>query len=151
MKNIFQFTTTLLILFSVSVFGQKKKKDSTPIDTLYARDIIEVKKLYPDILVNEMSTSDARPTESALQVIKSIKYSYPMDAKENDIQGKVYCRLLIDTVGNIFDIKIIKGLGGGCTEETLRALNELAKTPFKTISEPDKFIYQKFYTQFILR
>lgn len=45
---------------------------------------------------------------------------YPQEALENNIEGKVYIRLAIDSSGNQLCTRVIKGLGYGCDEEALR-------------------------------
>lgn len=144
--------TTLLVLISISSYSQKKIKGiPAPVDSLYAWDIAEVKMIYPQILVKEMATPNENNSESDLLILKSIRVSYPVEARENGIQGTVYCRLLIDTLGNVFDIKVIKGIGGGCTEEALRALESFKNNPVGLDSKRKYFTYQKIHTDFILR
>lgn len=47
---------------------------------------------------------------------------YPESARENNIQGKVYIGFVVEKNGELSDLKIIKGIGGGCDEEALRVL-----------------------------
>ncbi|NEU09141.1 energy transducer TonB [Flavihumibacter sp. R14] len=47
---------------------------------------------------------------------------YPVNARENNIQGKVYIGFIVEKTGELSDLKIIKGIGGGCDEEALRVL-----------------------------
>ena len=47
---------------------------------------------------------------------------YPISARENNIQGKVYIGFVVEKSGELTDLKIIKGIGGGCDEEALRVL-----------------------------
>jgi protein TonB len=54
---------------------------------------------------------------------KTIKY--PKQASSIGIEGKVYVEFIIEKDGSISNMKIIKGLGAGCDEETLRALGTL--------------------------
>lgn len=51
---------------------------------------------------------------------KNIKY--PRFAQRNRIEGKVHLSFYVDAAGNISDIKITRGIGGGCDEEALRVL-----------------------------
>jgi len=52
---------------------------------------------------------------------------YPMSAKTSGIQGTVYVSFDIDINGGLSNIKIIKGIGGGCDEEALRVVNLMPK------------------------
>lgn len=55
---------------------------------------------------------------------KNIKY--PMIAKENGIQGRVYVTFVVDRDGKIKDAKILRGgLGGGLEEEALRVVRSM--------------------------
>lgn len=47
---------------------------------------------------------------------------YPNQASELGIQGTVYLQFVIDSKGNITDIKVMRGIGGGCEEEAVRVL-----------------------------
>lgn len=47
---------------------------------------------------------------------------YPLAARESKIEGKVYIGFVVEKNGELTDLKIIKGIGGGCDEEALRVL-----------------------------
>jgi protein TonB len=47
---------------------------------------------------------------------------YPLHARENGIEGVVIAQFMVDTFGNIAEIKILRGIGGGCDEEVIRLL-----------------------------
>ncbi len=48
---------------------------------------------------------------------------YPDKAMQEKIQGKVFCEFVIEKDGSLSNLKIIKGIGGGCDEETIRVLS----------------------------
>lgn len=48
---------------------------------------------------------------------------YPEEAMELDIQGTVYLSVFVEEDGSITNIKELKGLAGGCTEEAIRVVN----------------------------
>ena len=52
----------------------------------------------------------------------SVHIQYPKDATENGIQGTIYFQFVVDTKGNITDVKILRGIGGGCDEEALKVI-----------------------------
>jgi len=52
---------------------------------------------------------------------------YPPQAVEMDIEGMVVVQFVVDKKGNINDIKIIKPLGGGCDEESVRIVKAMPK------------------------
>lgn len=45
---------------------------------------------------------------------------YPPAAKSKGIQGRVFLEFIINKDGSLSDIKVIKGIGGGCDEEAVR-------------------------------
>ncbi len=50
---------------------------------------------------------------------------YPSQAAEDGIQGTVYVSFVVKTNGSLSDIKIIKGIGGGCDQEALRVVKKM--------------------------
>jgi Ca-activated chloride channel family protein len=65
--------------------------------------------------------------EKALQSFLSQNLKYPAIAKEMGISGRVIVRFMVDEKGNISDIKIIRGIGGGCDEEAVRIIKKMGK------------------------
>lgn len=55
------------------------------------------------------------------------KIKYPPLAIENGIQGTVVAQFVVDKDGSIQDLKIVKDIGGGCGNETIRVLNTMPK------------------------
>jgi TonB family protein len=58
-------------------------------------------------------------------LVDNIKY--PQFAKEKGIQGTVYVTFVINTDGNVSDVKVLRGIGGGCDEEAVRVVNLMPK------------------------
>ena len=48
---------------------------------------------------------------------------YGQMAKESGIQGKVFIGFVVELDGSISNVKIMRGIGGGCDEEALRVTN----------------------------
>lgn len=49
-------------------------------------------------------------------------FKYPDEAKKNHIQGKVFLNFTVETDGSLSNLKVLRGIGGGCDEEALRLL-----------------------------
>jgi protein TonB len=47
---------------------------------------------------------------------------YPPIARENNITGRVIVSFVVEKNGNLTDIKVLRGIGGGCDEEAVRVL-----------------------------
>lgn len=72
----------------------------------------------PEIFVQEMPSFPGGEVER-LKFLKD-QIIYPTQAIENGIQGTVYIQFIVDTKGNITDVKVLRGIGGGCDEEAVR-------------------------------
>jgi TonB family protein len=56
-------------------------------------------------------------------MVSSIKY--PEEALKKGITGTVYVTFIVETDGAISNVKILRGIGGGCDEEALRVIKEM--------------------------
>jgi protein TonB len=54
---------------------------------------------------------------------KNVKY--PAIAKDNGISGTVFLNFVINKDGQVTDIKILRGIGGGCDEEATRVVKAM--------------------------
>lgn len=62
---------------------------------------------------------------------------YPALAKENGISGKVYVKFVVQKDGTLTDIKVLRGIGGGCDEEAIRVTKLMPKwTPAMLKGQP---------------
>lgn len=52
---------------------------------------------------------------------------YPVEARTNGIEGRVYLQFVVDKDGSISDVVPVKGIGYGCDEEAVRVLQGAAK------------------------
>ena len=52
---------------------------------------------------------------------------YPADAKEKGIKGRVFVNFIVEPDGSISDIKVLRGIGGGCDEEAVRVVESMPK------------------------
>ncbi|MBD2767002.1 energy transducer TonB [Hymenobacter sp. BT664] len=52
---------------------------------------------------------------------------YPNLALRNGVEGKVFVSFTVDPKGEVTDVKIVKGLGSGLDEETIRAIKTLPR------------------------
>lgn len=68
---------------------------------------------------------------------------YPKEAKENGIQGTVFVIFVVNEDGSVSDVKLKKGIGGGCDQEAIRVVKEMRKwKPGKQGGAPVK-VYQQ--------
>ena len=52
---------------------------------------------------------------------------YPGRVVSSGIEGKVYATFIVNSLGEVTDIQITKGLGFGIDEETIRAIKTLPR------------------------
>ena len=52
---------------------------------------------------------------------------YPAEAKEKGIKGRVFVNFIVEPDGSISDIKVLRGIGGGCDEEAVRVVESMPK------------------------
>jgi protein TonB len=50
---------------------------------------------------------------------------YPMTARENGIQGRVFVNFVIEPDGSITNVTAMRGIGGGCDEEAIRVVQSM--------------------------
>ncbi|GAB3915457.1 M56 family metallopeptidase [Mucilaginibacter boryungensis] len=103
---------------------------------------------------NEQAASQAAMDESSLQPVNlsgNVKYTaitqnasfpggqaafnsyvggnirYPAEARQKNIQGKVYCTFIVEKDGTVSNPKVIHGIGGGADEEALKVVAAMPK------------------------
>ena len=52
---------------------------------------------------------------------------YPAEAKEKGIKGLLYVNFIVEPDGSLSNIKVLKGVGGGCDEEAIRIVESMPK------------------------
>lgn len=52
---------------------------------------------------------------------------YPQMARESGIQGTVYVTFVVEKDGSITDVRILRGIGGGCDEEAARVVKTMPR------------------------
>ncbi|MGL4598891.1 MAG: TonB family protein, partial [Bacteroidia bacterium] len=70
-------------------------------------------------------------------IAKNIRY--PMEEKEMGIQGRVYVRFVVGKEGNVYDVKVVKGVqgGSGLEKEAIRVISSMPLwTPGKNNGKP---------------
>lgn len=57
------------------------------------------------------------------------KIVYPEMAMRMRVEGKVYMLIYLSENGDVDDVKVVKGIGGGCDEEAAKAIKKTKFTP----------------------
>jgi TonB family protein len=61
----------------------------------------------------------------ALFAYISENIKYPEKAKKEKIQGRVFVSFVVEKSGKVTNVSILRGIGGGCDEESLRVVSEM--------------------------
>jgi protein TonB len=76
-------------------------------------------------IVEEMPSFPGGEAELLKYVATHIKY--PQIARETGIQGRVFVGFVVEPDGSVSNVKILRGIGGGCDEEAVRVIKSLPK------------------------
>ena len=81
--------------------------------------------------------------EDALMDYVSKNVVYPSEAQEKGISGRVFVGFIVEKDGSVSDVKVLRGIGGGCDEEAVRVISGLPKwKPGKQEGKPVRVSYQ---------
>src|SRR5690606_36028861 len=75
------------------------------------------------ISVEQMPVFGAGMNDLFAYLSREIKY--PAIARENGISGTVVIQFIIDRKGNVTNVELLKGIGGGCDQEALRVVKKM--------------------------
>jgi len=115
-------------------------------------DIVEEEEVAePEIftIVEDMPSFPGGEAKLFEYLGKSIKY--PAMAKDAGVQGVVYVTFVVMENGSIENVKVLRGIGGGCDEEAVRVVKKMPKwSPGKQRGKPVRVQYN-LPIRFILR
>ena len=81
--------------------------------------------------------------EDALMDYVSKNVVYPKEAQEKGISGRVFVGFIVEKDGSVSNVKVLRGIGGGCDEEAVRVISGLPKwRPGKQEGKPVRVSYQ---------
>src|SRR5690606_30116806 len=65
--------------------------------------------------------------EAAMRKFLADNLNYPLPARRDEVSGTVHVSFVVNTDGSIVDVKVIRGVGSGCSEEALRVVKSMPK------------------------
>jgi len=97
------------------------------IEEYVAPEVVEEEVVEQEIfqIVEEMPAFPGGEQKLMEYVAKNIKY--PQIARETGIQGRVFVGFVVEPDGSISNVKLLRGIGGGCDEEAMRVIKSLPK------------------------
>ncbi len=112
-------------------------------DYTYEAPEIEEEEIVEEevfLSVEENPEFPGGPAKLLEYIQKNLKY--PMMARESDIQGRVFVGFVVEKDGSISNVKVLRGIGGGCDEEAVRVVQSLPKfKPGKQRGNPVRVQY----------
>jgi len=87
--------------------------------------------------------------ENELKKFIKKELKYPLIAKKNKIEGKVYLKFKINPRGKTYDVIVLRGIGHGCDKEAQRIVSLLKYEPPKNF-KLKVTTYKKITIKFIL-
>ena len=76
-------------------------------------------------IVDEMPQYPGGEKAMMEYVAKNVKY--PQEAKDKEIQGRVFVSFVVEKDGSVSTVKVLRGIGGGCDEEAVRVVSSMPK------------------------
>ncbi|RLD59252.1 MAG: hypothetical protein DRJ05_06685 [Bacteroidetes bacterium] len=115
-KTLLGVPLMLLIVFVVSCNTGAKDEGIEPSTT-------KNEEPGPNIIVEEMPVFKGGDKARIKYLVENIKY--PEEARKNGVQGRVFVTFVVEEDGKLSDVKILKGIGGGCDEEAVRVIKDM--------------------------
>ena len=97
------------------------------IEEYVAPEVVEEEVSETEIfqIVEEMPSFPGGEGKLMEYVAKNIKY--PQIARETGIQGRVFIGFVVEPDGSVSNVKLLRGIGGGCDEEAMRVVKSMPK------------------------
>ncbi|MFH1319604.1 MAG: energy transducer TonB [Bacteroidota bacterium] len=109
----------------------------TPIKKIDEPEIDDSLDNIAFLVVEEMPTFGNGDKDLINYLAKNIKY--PEMAKNAGIQGTVNLSFIVNKKGKITNVKVLRGIGGGCDEEAMRIVKNMPRwNPGKQRGKPVK-------------
>ena len=99
----------LLLMVNTNAMAQNKKAANDK--------VLEKAEVMPEFPGGEQAMMDF--------VGKNVQY--PKEAMEKEISGRVLVGFIVEKDGSVNEVKIVRGIGGGCDEEAVRVVKAMPK------------------------
>jgi protein TonB len=137
MKTQEEVTESKLSVSAADVQGNSTDTSAIDISDLQVDQSNVVEEAYekPFTIVEQMPEFPGG-TESMMKFIAS-NVKYPAMARETGISGNVFVSFVVNKNGEISNVKVLRGIGGGCDEEAIRVVRSMpAWIPGKQNGKP---------------
>ena len=80
--------------------------------------------------------------DQAMMKFVAENVQYPQEARDKEISGRVMVGFIVEKDGSVNEVKVVKGIGGGCDEEAVRVVKAMPKwIPGKQDDKPVRVSY----------
>ena len=119
----------ILLMVNTNALAQNKKTANDK--------VLEKAEVMPEFPGGDQAMMDF--------VAKNVQY--PQEARDKEISGRVLVSFIVEKDGSIGDVKVVKGIGGGCDEEAVRVVKAMPKwKPGKDKGKPVRVSYMMPFT-----
>jgi protein TonB len=122
MKQQDELNESKLSISVADVKGNSTDDDAQDLADL-KKEVVEEVYEKPFTVVEQMPEFAGGEQNMMKFLRENIKY--PQMARESGIAGSVYVTFVVNKNGQISDVKILRGIGGGCDEEALRVVRAM--------------------------
>ena len=95
----------------------KTQSSVTPKESVVEEEIFQI--------VEKMPTFPGGEQKLLEYIGKNVRY--PLTARESGIKGRVFVSFVIELDGSVSNVKVLRGIGGGCDEEAIRVVKAMPK------------------------
>jgi len=127
MKTQEEVNDSKLSVSTADVKGNSKDADAIDLSELQQQQnkVVEEEVVKPYVVVEQMPEFPGG--DEIMRKFLRDNIRYPMMARESGITGTVYVTFIVSATGQISDVKLLRGIGGGCDEEAVRVVKTMPK------------------------
>ena len=94
----------------------------------FAPIIVEEEEIEEDVIFTVVEDQPGFPggEEARIRFLQE-NLRYPQMAREAGIQGTVFVTFVVERDGSVTDVRVLRGIGGGCDEEAVRVVRNMPR------------------------
>ncbi len=125
MKTQEEVNESKLSVSTADVKGNSQDADAVDLSELKQQQnqVVEEEVVKPYVVVEQMPEFPGG--DRTMRKFLEDNIRYPMMARESGISGTVYVTFVVSVNGHISDVKLLRGIGGGCDEEAIRVVKTM--------------------------
>jgi len=125
MKTQEEVNDSKLSVSVADVKGNSQDADAIDLSELQQQQsqVVEEESVKPYIVVEQMPEFPGG--EQSMRKFLRDNIRYPQMARESGIYGTVYVTFVVSKTGQISEVKLLRGIGGGCDDEAIRVVKTM--------------------------